>query len=294
MFDIGTLGGPDALPGNACDLQRPNTIVGVSYTSYTPDPNTAVPTQNPFLWDNGVMIDLGNLGGTVSFAQCANNRRDVIGSSNLPGDQVSHAFLWRHGQMTDLGTLGGDLSVAAWINDAGVIAGSADLATPGIHDGVRWKDGQILDLGTVDGDACSRARAINAAGVIVGGSSDCANYVHAFVWKEGGPMLDLNKLIPPGSGLQLLSAFNINARGEILVKTAPVGTPPQDDEDLGHVALLVPCDDDSRCENYLRPNAHELRPGAHASQSGSLNSDPVARSWQSYRSRMAGRAFPEK
>ena len=277
MTDIGTLGGPDALPGNACDLQRPNTIVGVSYTSDTPNPDTGVPTQNPFLWA----------------ALCANNRRDVIGTSNLPGDQVSHAFLWRQGQMTDLGTLGGDLSVAAWINDAGVIAGSADLATPGIHDAVRWKDGQILDLGTVDGDACSRARAINASSVIVGGSSDCANYVHAFVWKEGGPMLDLNKLIPPGSGLQLLSAFNINARGEILVKTAPVGTPPADDEDLGHVALLVPCDDDSPCENYLRPNAQALRP-THGSQSGSKNSDPVAKSWQPYRSRMAGRAFPEK
>ena len=294
MIDIGTLGGPDAAPGNACDLQRPNTIVGASYTSYTPNPNTGVPTQNPFLWDNGVMIDLGNLGGTMSFAQCANNRGEVIGSSNLPGDQVSHAFLWRNGHMTDLGTLGGDISDTVWINDAGVIAGTADLATPGIHDAVRWKDGQILDLGTVDGDACSRARAINAAGVIVGGSSDCANFVHAFVWKEGGPMLDLNKLIPPGSGLQLLSAFNINSRGEILVKTAPVGTPPADDEDLGHVALLVPCDDGSPCENYMRPTAHPVRPSAHTSQSGSMNSDPVSRSWQSYRSRMAGRTFPEK
>jgi probable HAF family extracellular repeat protein len=294
IIDIGTLGGPDALPSAGCDLQRPNTIAGESYTSFTPNPNTGVPTQDPFLWDNGVMIDLGNLGGTMSFAQCANNREEVVGSSNLPGDQVSHAFLWRNGRMTDLGTLGGDISQAIWISDAGVIAGDADLPTPGIHDAVRWKDGKILDLGTVDGDACSRSRAINAAGVIVGGSSDCANFLHAFVWREGEPMLDLNTLIPPGSGLQLLSAFNINARGEILVKTAPVGTPPADDEDLGHVVLLVPCDDDSPCENYLSFTAQALRPATHASQPGSMNGDPVARSWQSYRSRMAGRAFPEK
>jgi uncharacterized membrane protein len=32
MVDIGTLGGPDALPGAGCDLERPNTIVGASYT----------------------------------------------------------------------------------------------------------------------------------------------------------------------------------------------------------------------------------------------------------------------
>jgi probable HAF family extracellular repeat protein len=295
MIDIGTLGGPDALPGGGCDLQRPNTIVGASYTSYTPNPNTGMPTQNPFLWENGMMIDLGNLGGTMSFAQCANNREEVIGSSNLPGDQVSHAFLWWDGHIKDLGTLGGDISEAVWINDAGVIAGTADLPTPGIHDAVRWQDGQILDLGTVDGDACSRARAINAAGVIVGGSSDCANFVHAFVWKEGGPMLDLNTLIPPGSGLQLFSAFNINARGEIVVKTAPVGTPPDDDADLGHVALLVPCDDDSPCENSISAAARQMqRPTIHAVGPDSSKTASFPSMWQSHHSAISGKSFPER
>jgi probable HAF family extracellular repeat protein len=197
--------------------------------------------------------------------------------------------------MKDLGTLGGDNSEALWINDAGVIAGSADLAALNIHDAVRWKDGQILDLGTVDGDACSRGRAINAAGVIVGGSSDCANFLHAFVWKEGGPMLDLNTLIPPGSGLQLLSALNINARGEILVKTAPVGTTPSDDEDLGHVALLIPCDDDSPCENSLSPSTVQaVRRAARVARSGSINADSVPNAWQSYRSMMTVKSFREK
>jgi len=295
MIDIGTLGGPDSLPGGGCDLQRPSVIVGASYTSDTPNLNTGVPTQDPFLWHNGSMIDLGNLGGTLSMAQCANNREEVIGASNLPGDQLSHAFLWRNGHMTDLGTLGGNISEAIWINDAGVIAGSADLPTPNIHDAVRWKDGQILDLGTVDGDACSRARAINAAGVIVGGSSDCANFVHAFVWKEGGPMLDLNTLIPPGSGLQLLSAFNINARGEILVKTAPVGTPPSDDEDLGHVALLIPCDVHSPCENSINSASIQTqRPETHAFETESSKTTSLPKMWQSYRSVVSGKLFPER
>jgi probable HAF family extracellular repeat protein len=68
----------------------------------------------------------------------------------------------------------------------------------GIHDAVIWKDGKIQDLGTVDGDACSRGRGINARGQVVGGSRDCANFLHAFIWEEGGPMLDLNKLIATG------------------------------------------------------------------------------------------------
>ncbi len=57
-------------------------------------------------------------------------------------------------------------------------------------------------------------------------------------------MLDLNKLIAPGSGLQITNAFNINDRGEILAKSFPIGTTPHDDEDLGHLVLLVPCDND--------------------------------------------------
>ena len=56
--------------------------------------------------------------------------------------------------------------------------------------------------------------------------------------------MDLNALIQPGTGYQLTNAININDRGEILAKAAPVGFTPDDDADLGHLALLVPCDDD--------------------------------------------------
>ena len=55
-------------------------------------------------------------------------------------------------------------------------------------------------------------------------------------------MLDLNRLIAPGSGLQLTNAVNINDRGEILVKSDPIGVTPVDDEDLGHLVLLIPCE----------------------------------------------------
>ncbi len=246
LEDIGTLGGPDTIPGPGCNNQRSGTIVGSSYTSYTPNPSSGQPTLDPFLWDDGTMTDLGNLGGTFSFGQCANNRGEVIGDSNLPGDQNSHAFRWRNGGMKDLGTLGGANSEAIWINDTGDIAGSADLPTPNIHDAVVWRHGHIKDLGTLPGDPCSRGRAINSRGQVVGGSSDCANFLHAFVWEGSGPMRDLNKLIRPGSGLQLINAFNINDRGEILAKSFPVGTTPNDDENLGHLVLLVPCDRSDR------------------------------------------------
>jgi hypothetical protein len=65
-------------------------------------------------------------------------------------------------------------------------------------------------------------------------------------------MLDLNKLIPPDSGWVLTNAININDRGEILAKAAPVGFTPDDDADLGHLTLLVPCKEDgSDCESSI-------------------------------------------
>jgi probable HAF family extracellular repeat protein len=160
-------------------------------------------------------------------------------------ENAANAFFWENGMMTDLGTLGGDNSEAIWLNEKGFVVGSADLAGPSggqTHDAVVWINGKIHDLGTVPGDACSRGRGLNVRGQAVGGSSDCHNFLHAFLWEDGGPMVDLNTLIPPGSGVQLTNAFNINDRGEILAKAAPIGFTPNDDADLGHLALLIPCD----------------------------------------------------
>jgi len=77
------------------------------------------------LWQNGTAIDIGNLGGTTNnHPQYINNQGEVVGYSNLPGDETNHAFLWQKGLMTDLGTLPGDLfSFAEAINDAGQVGG---------------------------------------------------------------------------------------------------------------------------------------------------------------------------
>jgi probable HAF family extracellular repeat protein len=258
-LDIGTLGGDDTFPGASCSNPPPGTVVGGSSTSVVPNPNTGLPTADPFLWQKGEMVDLGTLGGTNGFAQCVNNRLQIIGQSSVAANPAAcdfpiltsvgpgcHAFFWENGVMTDLGTLGGDTSEAVWLNDKGVVVGSADLAGSSgrqTHDAVVWINGKIHDLGTVPGDTCSRGLGLNVRGQVVGDSSDCHNNLHAFLWEDGGPIVDLNTLIPPGSGVQLTNAFNINDRGEILAKAAPIGFTPKDDEDLGHLALLIPCDE---------------------------------------------------
>src|SRR5271165_4343672 len=147
--DLGTLGGPDS---KATLINERGQVAGWSYTSYTPNPNTGVPTIDPFLWEKSKMIDLGTLGGTAGFAQWVNNKGQVVGQSNVAGDQSYHGFLWDHGVLTDLGTLGGTFSTALWINEAGVIAGVAGVLGDTAFPAVLWVHGQIMDLGTLPGD----------------------------------------------------------------------------------------------------------------------------------------------
>ena len=247
MRDIGTLGGPDAAPFAA--LGDRGQVIGNSYINSTQNADNGpfcapnVPTQDPFLWEKGSMVDLGTLGGTCGFAKFINNRGQVIGQSALLGNRVSHPFLWDRGVLTDLGTLGGDNGDVSWINDAGQVVGEADLPGSQTHDAFLWEKGVMTDLGNLG--QTSFAFAINNKGQVVGHSLANDGTFHAFLWQKGGPMIDLNVFVPKeGSSLALLTdAFNINDRGEIIGTGVPPGIPPG--EVGGHVFLLIPCGDES-------------------------------------------------
>jgi len=245
MKDIGTLGGPDAAP---FAINNYGHVAGSSYLNSSPNPDTGIPSIDPFLWDKGTMTDLGSLGGTLGFAQGLNSRGEVIGISALSGNQVSHPFLWtpKTRRMQDLGTLGGNNASANWINDRSEIVGSADVPGSLAHHAFLWRAGSMIDLGTRSGDPCSVATAINTWGQVVGTSTDCRASLHAFMWEDGS-MVDLNSFLPPNSSLQqLVIAMNINDRGVIYGAGVPPGVRPQDVEALGHVFLLIPCEKDEQ------------------------------------------------
>jgi len=235
--DLGTLGGTDSC---AVLINERGQVAGYSFTDLSTNPPV-----HPFLWQHGTMQDLGTLGGTFALTFGLNNRGEVAGLSFLAGDSVSHPFLWHRGQIIDLGTLGGDTGNAESLNDDAEVVGEADLPGPSgsqLHHAFLWKHGVMTDLGTQDGDPCSHALSINSGGQVVGGSSDCSTFLHAFLWEDGGPMVDLNSFVPTGSNLILTEATLINDRGEI----AAEGTLLNGDV---HAFLLIPCEgDDDGCQ----------------------------------------------
>ena len=278
MRDLGTLGGNDAL---AIFVNDSGQITGQSYTNTTPNPTTGLPTADSFFWENGEMLDIGSLGGTMGFPTALNSRGQVVGNSNLTGDATSHPYLWsKTTGLHDLGTLGGDNGVANWINNGGGIAGKADLAGPHPqnHDAVLWrKNGAIMiDLGVLPGDACANAYYVNDPGQVVGTSEDShlcriPTGEHAFLWENGGPMVDLNSLIARGSGLELTFAFSINNHGEIVGTGIPAGCAPENIEFCGHAYVLIPCDENHAdiegCDYSLADLSPEIQVAAKGIQS---------------------------
>jgi uncharacterized membrane protein len=212
MRDLGTLGGPDTLQ---YAQNNRGQIIGASYTSYTPNPSTGIPTIDPYLWQHGHMTDLGTLGGTFGFANWINDQGAVVGVSNLAGDNNAQPFLWKTGHMTKLPTIGGGFGFANWITQRGDVAGGY-LAPPhqkNFH-AFLWRHGKMTDLPPVGGAAMAFGNGANDHGQVVGPGTDAnANDLIALLW-SGGHGYDLNTLVAPHP-LQMISADYINNQGDI-------------------------------------------------------------------------------
>ncbi|HEV2298864.1 MAG TPA: hypothetical protein VGR72_10140 [Candidatus Acidoferrales bacterium] len=196
-------------------------------------------TWHSFLWDKGVVADLGTLGGINTTAQWLNSAGHVSGKSDVtaictacpPGNQkqLHHPFVWKNGVMTDLGLLYDDTAGTAYsVNVKDQAVGVTVLcAKVNFDDGC---DGPIY---------------------------------HSFLW-ENGSMVELQSLILPGSDITLscaaceIGAYNINDSGEI------VGQGVLSDGN-SRVVLLIPCDDNhpnvEGCD-YSLVNAAAAKSGA--------------------------------
>lgn len=91
------------------------------------------------LWRNGVPMDLGAVGGSISRATAINDRGHVVGISRLP-NLNDRAFLWRRGrmQMLPTGAMRIEASYAYDINNRNEIVGMLVLAN-GEQRAVVWR-----------------------------------------------------------------------------------------------------------------------------------------------------------
>jgi probable HAF family extracellular repeat protein len=182
-----------------------------------------------FLWQDGLMIDLGSLGGRpFSEAWGINGKGQVVGSSRdtFGGIESSRGFLWQDGVMTDLGTLGGGWSYATDINDQSQVVGYGGTAT-GEWYSFLWQNGQMTDLGGPTGPQMLAA-AINERGQVVG-TMFVPTGQHAFLW-ENGRTIDLGAL----DGRYSI-AFDINERGQVVGETGLPSTPTYGSEIDGFI-----------------------------------------------------------
>ncbi|HTB95810.1 MAG TPA: hypothetical protein VK716_02280 [Terracidiphilus sp.] len=179
--------GKDA-DGVAFSINSWGQAVGASGSCGPFDPNflyNFVPAH-ALLWQFGATIDLGSLGGSYyNFAHSINDLGQVVGGSDLAGDETTHAFLWSFStKMHDLGT----------VNDS------------------------------LDDDSYSVALGINDAGQVVGLSASADfSVVRAFI-RQGGKLVDLNGLIAGSTTMDLITACSITSKGEIVGLAFDTGT----------------------------------------------------------------------
>lgn len=216
IYNLGTL---DGMPNSiGMSVNNRGQVAGWSLIG---DPFTG--TYRSFLYTgtpgiDGVMHDLGNLGGGSSWAVAVNASGQVAGMSYGPasdGGQHAYRYTGTPGVDGAMADLAGGNSGGFGINDSGQVVGYSFNGHAFLHTGTPGINGVKHDLGTLGG-LTSEARAVNASGRIVGGSQ-MSNFStwHAFLYTGtpgvDGVMHDLGALDAGATS----KAYAVNDSGQV-------------------------------------------------------------------------------
>lgn len=221
VVNMGTFGGTNSLANSI--NSRGQATGGAENTD--PDPwncggliGLPSPTVwHGFVWQNGVLTDLGTLGGPCSFGVVINDPGQITGYSftnSTPnpttGIPTVDPFLWDRGRMIDLGTLGGTIGFGNAVNNRGQVVGLSDIAGDVANHAFLWERGRLMDLRTLGGNNSS-ASWLNDAGQVIGTSDLADGTHHAFVWRNGR-MTDLGTV----GGDPCSNGFHTNSSGQVI------------------------------------------------------------------------------
>lgn len=169
------------------------------------------PQYRGFHWKNGVIQELGTLGGVGGTANGVSADGRVVFGTSQDANGRFHAARWDASGVQSLGTLGGDYALINAVSADGSVAVGYSSITSGQPRAFRWENGVMQNLGTLGGDY-SWAQGVSADGsVVVGSSYDASGKAHAVLWTSSG-IQDLGTL-----GDSHTFARAISADGKVVV-----------------------------------------------------------------------------
>jgi len=118
--DLGTLGGTDS---EAWTANNNGEVIGIAFLNTPPVPPFYQPQTDAFLWANGNMRDLGNLGGGFSTPSAINQAGQVTVLSFDATNEYVLSYLWSDGKKYVLPT------VRTWVSRK-----REALSAPCLHD----------------------------------------------------------------------------------------------------------------------------------------------------------------